>query len=692
MADDSLIGEITGANKELSKTKALLKEIHGIAGQVGTTLKSSFSFSGANRGSSMDLGTNGASFGATARMGIGGSMPWLYTKQGAVAFGASQAALGVGAAAYSLMPNLQTALTTRAGYYNQSIIGRGGMTAADVAQRTLGALGGGVTSATDAMAAGSLLTLGYNFNPTGSSYLRAMQEVGGAARMMNIANPQAAQAIAGLHTGSMSSRLYQIGVSTLDTKTGTIRSTEDIYRQLYNKYFQGKGNITAQDIEISLREGFAGAELRNVLGFDQTQMEMVQKAFTNFSQGKGFDLANASGAGNPMMDVYRQQTSVAQTTESKADELLSGLTTATDAFVRMNQTLQGDNGLLNGLAKFAGFLQGFSGTGVPAAAANIFSTAGSIATSVFAYKGLKAAGLIGTGAKAAAGATGATGFMMSGGESLLAGSATQAAAKVATNAGRVALGRAIPVIGGAISGATGGGFLNNVAIGAAGGAIFGGLPGAAIGAGLTALGWIGGRAFKAMTSTSSNQSLEGEVSKDQWATSFLQRVGAPVTNENLSAIKTWMNREGGHWKNTASYNPLNTTMGATGAKSMNKVGVKAYLSWDQGLQATVDTLQGRGHGYENIIAALKQGGSSTAVLQAIQQSDWAGKSHYGYNLASSSSTSSSGSASTSVSSGGHTVNINLKIDKASDAEAIAFAKKVKELLAKDKTLLTMGTK
>jgi hypothetical protein len=38
------------------------------------------------------------------------------------------------------------------------------------------------------------------------------------------------------------------------------------------------------------------------------------------------------------------------------------------------------------------------------------------------------------------------------------------------------------------------------------------------------------------------------------------------------------------------------------------------------------------------------------------------------------------------------VNINLTISKATDTEAIAFAKKVKEILLKDKSLNAMGTK
>ena len=42
--------------------------------------------------------------------------------------------------------------------------------------------------------------------------------------------------------------------------------------------------------------------------------------------------------------------------------------------------------------------------------------------------------------------------------------------------------------------------------------------------------------------------------------------------------------------------------------------------------------------------------------------------------------------------GGQTVNINLKIDKASEAEAIALAKRVKDILMKDKSIQATGSK
>ena len=696
-------------NTLLDKTKASMKEIRNLSGSVAGGFKSVYSTSGTGQTNGIGLGTSGASFGGGG-VGGGSMMPWIYTKSGAMAYGGAQVAMGGAAAAYSLMPSLSIALPTRSAYYQGAITSGTRMTAADLAQRTLGALGpNGVSSPTDAAAAQMVLSQTYNFNPGGASYLRAMQEVGGLTRRLGMSNPEAAMAVAGLHTGDMSSRLYQAGISTLDPRTGTIRSTSEIYKQLYQRYYGGKGDISATNIEVGLREGFAGAEMRKVLGMSESQIRMVQDAFNQFRQGKEWNPPDATGKGNPALDIYRQQTSLAVTTETKADELLAGLTTATDAYVKMNEQLQGDGGVVSGLAKLKGVLEGIFGTNAGGAVTAIASTVGSVATTALMYKGIKAlrgAGAAGANAMSKGGAaTARVGGVKMAGATIAGNAVAKTSTQVAGRTAGVALGRAVPVIGGVIGAETGQGFLSTVAIGAVGGGIFGGPIGAAWGAGLSAVGWLGDKAFRAMFSTSKSQQTSGttgQMNDEQWATALLQKMGAPVTSENLSAIMTWMKREGGGGtttgigaagKKTAMYNPLNTTLGAPGATSFNKVGVRNYSSWDQGLQATLDTLQGtRGAGYENIMAALKQGNSATAVLQAVQQSSWSGKSHYGYNLASGPLVNSSGTASTSVSSGNNNVNITLTIDKASDAEAIAFAKKVKDLLMKDKTLSGIGSK
>lgn len=107
----------------------------------------------------------------------------------------------------------------------------------------------------------------------------------------------------------------------------------------------------------------------------------------------------------------------------------------------------------------------------------------------------------------------------------------------------------------------------------------------------------------------------------EWAIALLKRLGDPTTSANISALMAWMRAEGGHWENTAQFNPLNTTQAMPGdAGAMNDAGVRVFSSWDQGLEATVRTLQnGR---YGQILQALKSGHSPGAVLNAVVASPW----------------------------------------------------------------------
>jgi hypothetical protein len=105
-----------------------------------------------------------------------------------------------------------------------------------------------------------------------------------------------------------------------------------------------------------------------------------------------------------------------------------------------------------------------------------------------------------------------------------------------------------------------------------------------------------------------------------WAKALLQQLDMPLTGDNVAALVAWEMAEGGHWHNTAHYNPLNTTQPMPGATPMNSVGVKAYRSWSQGFEATIITL--RNGYYERILAALRAGDDAVEVAHAVAASPW----------------------------------------------------------------------
>lgn len=106
-----------------------------------------------------------------------------------------------------------------------------------------------------------------------------------------------------------------------------------------------------------------------------------------------------------------------------------------------------------------------------------------------------------------------------------------------------------------------------------------------------------------------------------WRSDVLRGLGAPVTTQNLAFLSTWQRYEGGHTNNDARHNYLNTTLNAPGATgSINSVGVKAFASHGDGINATVATLKnGR---YGGIVAGLRSGDPYRAPGVASGLSTW----------------------------------------------------------------------
>jgi hypothetical protein len=215
------------------------------------------------------------------------------------------------------------------------------------------------------------------------------------------------------------------------------------------------------------------------------------------------------------------------------------------------------------------------------------------------------------------------------------------------------------------------------------------------GALVTGAGITGAGADGAKSSGSAGKILATGDEKT-WATTLLQKLGAPVTESAIAALTTWARFEGGHWKNSANYNPLNTTYDLPGATSMNSVGVKRYNSWEQGFEATINTLTGnkaQERGYAAIVDALRSGASTDAILGAINNSAWVtgktGGTPYKFQGGPSGLSVATPSISTGGSSG-NVINIYASFAKATEAEALHLVRMVKSELEKDRSLSTMG--
>jgi len=105
-----------------------------------------------------------------------------------------------------------------------------------------------------------------------------------------------------------------------------------------------------------------------------------------------------------------------------------------------------------------------------------------------------------------------------------------------------------------------------------------------------------------------------------WANGFLDRLDAPRCDENLLIVVAWETSE----STAAAFNPLATTHVMEGATDMNPVGVKNYVSLDQGLDASRDTLTGgaESFGYGAILDHLRACAPAKSTAAAINASAW----------------------------------------------------------------------
>jgi hypothetical protein len=110
------------------------------------------------------------------------------------------------------------------------------------------------------------------------------------------------------------------------------------------------------------------------------------------------------------------------------------------------------------------------------------------------------------------------------------------------------------------------------------------------------------------------------ISYGEWAHAFLRVMGVPRCHENLVVTIAWQAQEG----TQAAWNPLATTHRMPGSTDFNSVGVQNFLSLEQGLQATRETIQGGWdiYGYGAIIRSMEACMDAMDTARAIAASRW----------------------------------------------------------------------
>ena len=674
----NVTSQLDKVEKKLNLIEASLKRIGGLAGTASKNLSSAIT-SSTGQSTGMGLGTTNAQFSAAAGVGGGNVMPWAYSKAGSATVAGAQFGLGLAGAAYAALPGLETVVPRATGFYQATTM-LPGTTRAGLTASTFSNMRGGITGPNEDVAATNILA--QSFGLMGSNLAQSQREVRGAALGLAIPNATAAQAIGSMHTGEMSGSLYQYGISTLDVKTGNVRPMNEIAQQIYQRVM-GNRKLTPAQLEFSMREGTLNRFLNDTT--NQQQQAILRPMIQQIALGGSGDLLTQTGANNPLTDtLYKQTTSDMSLANRATDPMLQGYATTTTYLTALNTALEG---LPDKFFQVKGSLDALSKSQTGSALNSVVAGAAGAIGTLAIGKGVRSmlGKIAGKGAQAAETA------------------AAQGAGKVATRVGLSALGKAVPVIGGVVSASTGQGLLSSMLTS---GLVAGGIAGVTTGgaaaipaglaaAGLTALGWLGTKAFNAMTSTSSaalaaggkasgvgNGNLSLPSDADPQLVQTLTSAG--FTGQSLVTAYGIAKAESGGRANAFNPKGMDESYGLFQINMENKdprnpnMGVKrnaAYLKkyaniGYKGPQSLYDPAINAKIAYD-----MSKGGTNFMPWTTYTS----GK--YENQLTAGTSTGT-----------GSTVNINLKIDKASDAEAIAFAKKVKDILMKDKSISTMGSK
>lgn len=113
------------------------------------------------------------------------------------------------------------------------------------------------------------------------------------------------------------------------------------------------------------------------------------------------------------------------------------------------------------------------------------------------------------------------------------------------------------------------------------------------------------------------------TTRRDFALAFLAGLGKPTTDHNVIAVLTWIRSEFGRSAPIpAHFNPLATTTDDEPNTDYNSVHVRNYVSFDQGVRASVHTLENGARGYDGILGAFDKGDDPRDVIAAIRASAW----------------------------------------------------------------------
>jgi hypothetical protein len=418
------------------------------------------------------------------------------------------------------------------------------------------------------------------------NYKGIMKSVAGVSNMLPGAGLTASMgAVGALNQASSVNKLRMIGIQVRDQK-GYMRDVEAIAKDLWNmlnKSKTGGANITAEDLSYSLQSGMSLDSLLNqYFSGDPVLRESIVAYLYQFASGKSTSKANLKATGaNPSISqsMSARMSSAYKTENFFTNAGIAGIEDANKGIIAVADNLRALNTTIT------------ENTVRTLAATEVFTGAGDGAMGQIITTGITAGGvaLAGAGAKALSGLKNKfkgkkglgsliAGILAAGG--LAASALTQTQNDIAnTGNSDTSDGKYEDT-----SAATSGSDLIN-------------------------------------KNVHPENFVQQKDTQLGWASKVLEGIGAPVTENNLRAMVSWMHAESSSNNNYQTWNnPLNTTRTAPGSIPKNGVGVQEYVNEDQGVQATIETL--KLDFYKSIIEDFKNNAAPSETLKDITSSKW----------------------------------------------------------------------
>lgn len=108
------------------------------------------------------------------------------------------------------------------------------------------------------------------------------------------------------------------------------------------------------------------------------------------------------------------------------------------------------------------------------------------------------------------------------------------------------------------------------------------------------------------------------MSDNQSYVMILKQLGAPVTDENMKFLYAWRQAEG----RLGANNPFNTSYNMPNSRVVNSHGVRSYATIEDGIKATVRTLNSTKYDYSCIVNGLKRNVGAKNIARCGSLKTW----------------------------------------------------------------------